>query len=127
MPQQSYQLISDCPNNFSVLTGEDALFFSALVHGANGGITASAHAAPEHFADVFHTIKDDNHISALSMWKKLSALTELLFGEPSPAPIKYWLWREGLIASPEVRLPMLPVSASLADRLDKARSHYSIC
>jgi len=43
----------------------------------------------------------------------------LLFTEPSPAPIKHWLWRTGLIDSAEVRLPMTPVSAELAARLDR--------
>jgi 4-hydroxy-tetrahydrodipicolinate synthase len=42
----------------------------------------------------------------------------LLFSEPSPAPIKYWLWRTGLIESAEVRLPMTEASAELAARLD---------
>jgi len=45
-------------------------------------------------------------------------LTRLLFSEPSPAPIKYWLWRIGLIDSAELRLPMTRVSAELATRLD---------
>jgi 4-hydroxy-tetrahydrodipicolinate synthase len=43
-----------------------------------------------------------------------------LFAEPSPAPIKHWLWREGLIDSPEVRLPMTTVSDGLAARIDAA-------
>jgi 4-hydroxy-tetrahydrodipicolinate synthase len=42
-----------------------------------------------------------------------------LFAEPSPAPIKHWLWRTGLIDSAEVRLPMTEVSAELAARLDE--------
>jgi 4-hydroxy-tetrahydrodipicolinate synthase len=42
----------------------------------------------------------------------------LLFSEPSPAPIKYWLWRTGLIESAELRLPMTEVSTELAARLD---------
>jgi 4-hydroxy-tetrahydrodipicolinate synthase len=42
-----------------------------------------------------------------------------LFSEPSPAPIKHWLWRSGLIAAAEVRLPMTEVSAELATRLDR--------
>ena len=37
---------------------------------------------------------------------------------PSPAPIKHWLWRTGLIDSPELRLPMTPVSESLARRIE---------
>jgi 4-hydroxy-tetrahydrodipicolinate synthase len=45
-----------------------------------------------------------------------------LFAEPSPAPIKHWLWRAGLIDSPEVRLPMTPVSDGLAERIDREMS-----
>jgi hypothetical protein len=41
-----------------------------------------------------------------------------LFAEPSPAPIKHWLWRSGLIDSAEVRLPMTEVSMELAARID---------
>jgi 4-hydroxy-tetrahydrodipicolinate synthase len=50
----------------------------------------------------------------------------LLFSEPSPAPIKYWLWRSGLIDSAEVRLPMTEVSAELAARLDLEIERRSI-
>ena len=42
-----------------------------------------------------------------------------MFTEPSPAPIKHWLWRVGLIDSPELRLPMTPVSDVLAARIDR--------
>ena len=56
--------------------------------------------------------------AALSCWRSVADLTRLLFSEPSPAPIKYWLWRSGLIDSAEVRLPMTEVSAELAARLD---------
>jgi hypothetical protein len=42
----------------------------------------------------------------------------LLFAEPGPAPIAYWLWRSGLIDSPELRLPMTEASGALAARLD---------
>jgi 4-hydroxy-tetrahydrodipicolinate synthase len=56
---------------------------------------------------------------ALAGWHALADLPRLLFAEPSPAPIKYWLWRAGLIDSPEVRLPMTEVSDALVARLDR--------
>jgi 4-hydroxy-tetrahydrodipicolinate synthase len=55
----------------------------------------------------------------LAKWRELADLPRLLFAEPSPAPIKHWLWRVGLIDSPEVRLPMTPVSEGLAVRIDR--------
>jgi len=42
----------------------------------------------------------------------------LLFAEANPMPIKYLLWRQGPIASPECRLPLTRISDSLARRLD---------
>jgi 4-hydroxy-tetrahydrodipicolinate synthase len=33
-------------------------------------------------------------------------------------PIKYLLWRQGLIASPECRLPLTKISDGLVRRLD---------
>jgi 4-hydroxy-tetrahydrodipicolinate synthase len=48
---------------------------------------------------------------------RLFDLARLLFAEPNPAPIKHWLWRAKLIDSPEVRLPMTPVSDTLAARI----------
>ncbi|HMF47853.1 MAG TPA: dihydrodipicolinate synthase family protein, partial [Candidatus Saccharimonadales bacterium] len=59
---------------------------------------------------------------ARASWKAISALTRLLFAEPSPAPAKYWLARSGLIDSAEVRLPMVEVSAELAAQLDAERA-----
>jgi len=47
-------------------------------------------------------------------------LVPLLFREANPMPIKYCLWRQGLIASPECRLPLTRVSRELAGELDRA-------
>ena len=63
-------------------------------------------------------MKAGNREAALAAWQGVAELTRLLFAEPSPAPAKYWLARTGLIASAEVRLPMVEVSAELAARLD---------
>jgi len=47
-------------------------------------------------------------------------LVPLLFREANPMPIKYCLWRQGLIASPECRLPLTRISRELAGELDRA-------
>jgi 4-hydroxy-tetrahydrodipicolinate synthase len=115
---QSFDLLRDRPTGFSVLTGEDALFYTALTQGADGGILASAHVLTSAFAGVRDRLMAGEQAGALVDWRAMSDLPRLLFAEPSPAPIKYWLWRVGLIDSPEVRLPMTPVTAALAARID---------
>src|SRR5690348_1850679 len=94
---QSFELLRQRPRGFSVMTGEDALFFSALAHGAEGGILASAHVDPEAFAAVRRALLAGDRERALRLWTDLVDLVALLFAEPSPAPIKHWLWRRQLI------------------------------
>jgi 4-hydroxy-tetrahydrodipicolinate synthase len=115
---QSLELLRRRPQNFAVLTGEDAQCHEALVDGADGAILASAHLETETFAQVCRLQAAGEGDAALERWRSVADLTRLLFAEPSPAPIKYWLWRSGLIDSAELRLPMTAVSAELAARLD---------
>jgi 4-hydroxy-tetrahydrodipicolinate synthase len=117
--EQSLELLQRRPTNFAVLSGEDAHAHEALIDGADGGILASAHIATETFAEVCKLMAAGDRGAASAHWRSVADLTRLLFAEPSPAPIKYWLWRSGLIDSAEVRLPMTEVSAELAARLDK--------
>jgi 4-hydroxy-tetrahydrodipicolinate synthase len=114
---QSFDLMRARPPGFAVLTGEDALFYGALAHGADGGILAAAHVKTRRFAAVRIALVAGNHAVALAQWHGLVDLARLMFAEPSPAPIKHWLWRAGLIDSAEVRLPITEVSDALAGRI----------
>jgi 4-hydroxy-tetrahydrodipicolinate synthase len=111
---QSFDLLRRRGPGFAVLTGEDAQFFSAIAHGADGGILASAHVDPVGFASMM----SNESRNCLDRWGSLLEVVRLLFAEPNPAPIKHVLWRRGLIASPELRLPMTGISEHLADQLD---------
>jgi len=116
---QSFDLMRARPPGFSVMTGEDALFYAALTQGADGGILASAHIDTARFAAIRDMVIAGDRQAALHAWRALVDLPRLLFAEPSPAPIKHWLWRSGLIDSPEVRLPMTGVSDALAGRIEQ--------
>ena len=116
--EQSRELLARRPRHFAVLTGEDAQYYEALGDGADGGILASAHVETAAFAEIYRLMAAGERDAALAHWRSVADLVRLLFAEPSPAPIKYWLWRRGLIDSPELRLPMTEVSAELAARID---------
>jgi len=117
---QSFDLLRYRPKGFSILVGEDPLFYTAIAHGADGGITASAHVHTRAFATIRNKLITGDRVGALSDWNGLADVPRLLFAEPSPAPVKHWLWRIGLIDSPELRLPMVPVTPELARRIDSA-------
>lgn len=124
-PEQSFDLLRHRSADFAVLTGEDHLFYGALTLGADGGITASAHVRPQAFAAIRDKLVGGDQLGALADWTRLADLPRLLFAEPSPGAIKYWLWRAGLIDSPEMRLPMVPITAGLASRIDEAMAAES--
>ena len=117
---QSLDLLARKPAGFAVLTGEDALYFTMLAHGADGGILASSHLATERFLEVGRRFAANDVAGARAAWAPLAELVPLLFAEANPMPIKYLLWRQGLIASPECRLPLTRISDALARRLDAA-------
>ncbi|MDB5517861.1 MAG: 4-hydroxy-tetrahydrodipicolinate synthase [Tardiphaga sp.] len=115
---QSLELLANKPAGFSVLTGEDHLFFPLMCSGADGGILASSHVATDRFVDIARLVAANDHQAARTIWTPLQQLIARLFEEANPMPLKYCLWRQGLIASPECRLPLTAVSAGLREDLD---------
>lgn len=119
---QSLELLvrkpANVPGGFSVLTGEDALYFTMMANGAEGGILAASHVMTERFVEVGRRFAGNDVAGARAAWAPLAPMVPLLFAEANPMPIKYLLWRQGLIASPECRLPLTRISDGLARRLD---------
>jgi 4-hydroxy-tetrahydrodipicolinate synthase len=116
---QTIELIRDRKPGFSVLTGEDSLFYFNIVQGGDGGMLASAHLNTETYLDIFKLVKDNDHASAIQKWNKISKAVPLLFKEPNPAPLKYVLARKGLISSDEVRLPLSKITDSLKEAFNR--------
>jgi 4-hydroxy-tetrahydrodipicolinate synthase len=70
------------------------------------------------FLGIYERLAANDHRAAHAAWTTVEATVPLFFKESNPAPIKCWLWRKGLIQSPECRLPLTKVSPSLAKELD---------
>lgn len=115
---QSLDLLARKPADFAVLTGEDALYFTMMANGADGGILAASHLMTERFVEVGRRFAANDLTGARAAWAPLASFVPLLFAEANPMPIKHLLWRQGLIASPECRLPLTRISDALARRLD---------
>lgn len=115
---QTTDLLLNRPKDFSILTGEDSLFYSTLSLGGDGGILASAHINTEGFIKVYDDITSNNNKAALETWKELYKFIPTLFQEPNPTPLKYCLKKLGLIDSAEVRLPLVEITEGLEKKLD---------
>lgn len=115
---QSLELLARKPADFAVLTGEDALYLTMMANGGDGGILAASHLMTERFIEVGRRFAANDVAGARAAWAPLAPFVPLLFAEANPMPIKYLLWRQGLIASPECRLPLTKISDRLARQLD---------
>ncbi|URZ08705.1 4-hydroxy-tetrahydrodipicolinate synthase [Clostridium felsineum] len=116
---QTTELLLNRPEDFSILTGEDAFFYSTLMLGGDGGIMASAHLNTEKYVEVYNKAKQNDHEGAFKLWKEVVDIIPMLFKEPNPSPIKYCLHKLGVIKSDDVRLPLVSISKELSITLDK--------
>lgn len=117
--QQTMELLANRPNDFSVFTGEDVLFYINLALGGDGGILAASHLEMEKLVSIMELMDRNDHEAALATWRTIEPLIPLLFKEPNPAPLKYCLEKKGLINSAELRLPLTGISEALKQELDR--------
>ena len=121
IPAQTAELLRVKPRGFSLLVGDDANFFSSVSLGAEGGILASAHINVEIYTRVLKLLREGKASSldqARGEWNAFVDTISLVFGEPNPAPVKYMLSKQGLIASSEMRLPMTKTTPAMEAKLD---------
>jgi 4-hydroxy-tetrahydrodipicolinate synthase len=116
--EQSLDLLQRAPDDLSVLTGEDHLYFTSLANGSAGGILASAHLATTTFVEIAEAIGKQDLLRARTAWRTVAPMIPALFAESNPMPLKYCLWKQGLLRSPECRLPLTSVSEPMAAALD---------
>ncbi|CAM3304728.1 4-hydroxy-tetrahydrodipicolinate synthase [Paenibacillus lupini] len=100
-----------------VLCGEDAYFHTMLCCGAAGGILASANVRTSSFVQVYEQLRQCQLEASRQSFLTLLPLIQLLFEEPNPAPLKWLLAEQGIIAADTVRLPLTPISENLRQHL----------
>ncbi|MGW8375104.1 dihydrodipicolinate synthase family protein [Streptomyces sp. ODS28] len=106
--QAAVELLGDLPPDCALLAGDDTFLSPLLALGAAGGITASAHLAPERFAELVTAWRGGSLLRARDLGHALAALSTAVFAEPNPTVIKGVLHARGRIPTPDVRLPLLP-------------------
>jgi len=106
-------------NEFIQLSGEDATVAAYLAQGGHGCISVTANVAPKLCSELHTYWQKKDYKNFERVRDVLSPLHKALFVETSPAPAKYCLSRLGKCAE-ELRLPLVPVTASTRQRLDEA-------
>ncbi len=123
--EQAMQIIKHKPDDFLVLSGDDALTLPILACGGNGVISVIANALPEEFSGMVRAALNGDFETARRLNLDLLDIHPWLYVDGNPAGIKSLLNSMG-ICSNEVRLPLVPVTEKTAENLrkewDKMRS-----
>jgi 4-hydroxy-tetrahydrodipicolinate synthase len=110
-------MIKYAPEQFAVISGDDALALPMMAIGGIGVISVVANALPGQLSRLVHDAAAGRYSEARALHLQLIDLFKLLFKEGSPGGIKALLEIMGK-ASNVMRLPMYPVSPSLQKELE---------
>lgn len=103
------QLVEHCPEDFLLLTGDDATALDFILCGGHGGISVTANIVPKELQKVYLSAMSGQSDLAKELNKKLESLHEHLFLEANPIPVKWALYKMGKCHK-GIRLPLLVLS-----------------
>ncbi len=113
--------------DFRLLSGDDATAFAFIANGGHGCISVTANVAPGLCRSMYLALKQSQIGQAQRLAFVVAKLTDALFVETNPAPLKFALSLAGLLSS-RVRLPLVePTGASkgrIAIVLAEMRERY---
>lgn len=88
--------------------GDDAVLWHQLSRGADGGMVALPMIYPERAAALWRAFQDGDEARALEIYREVTTFLHIALGAPDyVAVIKEVLHHRGVIASPELRLPLV--------------------
>ncbi len=115
---QCAMILRDCPSDFIIVSGDDALAFPQIAMGMQGVISVAANSFPQAFSNMVRAALDGDLKKAKKLNDGLIEGYDLLFVENNPAGVKAALVELGLIQN-ELRLPLVPLSKIYHDQLKK--------
>lgn len=102
---------------FSALSGDDAIVVPLMAIGFEGVISVVANSNPRDCARMVAYARQGDFVAAQKIHLKLSDLCTVFFEEGNPAGVKAALHASGVIRCNTLRLPLTPVSDSLYKKI----------
>ena len=115
---QALQLLKDKPKDFLVLSGDDMIALPMILAGGSGVISVIGQAFPKEFSEMIQLGLKRKVDEAFQLHYLLADSIDMIFEQGNPAGIKHVFQSLG-IADNTVRLPLVPVDESLANRIDQ--------
>ncbi|WGK94220.1 MULTISPECIES: 4-hydroxy-tetrahydrodipicolinate synthase [Flavobacterium] len=114
---QGFQLLKTKPKDFLVISGDDMTALSLILAGGSGVISVIGQGFPAAFSEMIRLGLNRKVDQAFQIQYELSDCIDMIFEQGNPAGIKQVFQSLG-IARNTVRLPLVTVDDSLANRID---------
>lgn len=115
---QCMQLLRDMPEDFLLVSGDDALALPLIACGMQGVISVAANAFPAEFSAMIRLCLKKDFAAAKTMNDTLIEAYDLMFAENNPAGVKAFMAEKGWIGN-HLRLPVVPLSEGLQAKVSK--------
>ncbi|OGC00667.1 MAG: 4-hydroxy-tetrahydrodipicolinate synthase [candidate division NC10 bacterium RIFCSPLOWO2_12_FULL_66_18] len=123
--EQMTQDIVLCGDKLSFLSGDDTLTLPLMAVGGRGIISVVANIVPRDVADMTHAFLNGDWKRARELHLKLFPLSQAMFIETNPIPVKTALAMMGKIRE-EFRLPLCPMTEANRKKLETALRAYGL-
>ena len=115
---QGIHLLKNNPKDFLVISGDDMTALSLILAGGSGVISVIGQGFPTYFSEMIRLGLNRKVDQAFQTLFQLSPIIDMIFEQGNPAGIKQVFQSLG-IANNTVRLPLVKVDESLANRIDQ--------
>lgn len=113
---QMAAILNIVPENFVVLSGDDAITLPLISLGGRGVISVVSNEIPEEMAELTRAALQGNFERARELHRRYHPLMEINFVESNPIPVKAAMAEMGLLEA-AWRLPLVPPKAESLSRI----------
>lgn len=108
--------ITQISDDFSVFSGDDPTFLESMSLGAHGVISVAANVIPRSISMICRNVLNSELNEASNLNDINKNLYKLLFVESNPIPVKWMLFKMGLIKN-IIRLPLIQLDETFHDEV----------
>ncbi len=112
------ECLAEFGDDFRIFVGLEELSFPMMAIGACGLMNAVGNLRPGVLAQLCEAVWQNDLNEARALHQRLLEINQAVFFDTNPIPMKYMMKRLGIMPNNEHRLPMLPATKELEQRLD---------
>lgn len=105
--------------DFIFLSGDDLTYLPFLKLGGHGVISVMSNLIPAASARWTQWAAENEYPQAEAEFEKYKELLQLMYVEANPIPLKWMLYKAGLIRSAEMRLPLMTLDEKFYAPIEK--------